>query len=325
MAAKPCIIRMALMELRQLRHFVAAVDLGNLSKAADRVAISQPALTRSIKNLEDTLRVQLLERMPRGVVPTEAGLALYHHASVVLNACQQMTREVRDLERGITGSVRLGIASMFTDHIVNDVVVSLAVAHPRLALVINSGFYEDLIHNMSDGRLDLIFCNFPHVAVASTLRHEPLLLVRSPTVVGDQHSLARRKQISRSDLVDQRWVTIDQPHALDTLQSAFAAEGLPGPASVLRTNSLNLMIALVESGGFVSQIPEHLIAPQLARGRLRTLPITNGAVERRAGLIYRESSLIRPGVAYVVDSIRRACAKFRPDLLPHGAKPPTRD
>jgi DNA-binding transcriptional LysR family regulator len=232
---------------------------------------------------------------------------------------------VRDLERGITGSVRLGIASMFTDHIVNDVVVSLAVAHPRLALVINSGFYEDLIHNMSDGRLDLIFCNFPHVAVASTLRHEPLLLVRSPTVVGDQHPLARRKQVTRSDLVDQRWVTIDQPHALDTLQSAFAAEGLSGPASVLRTNSLNLMIALVESGGFVSQIPEHIITPQLARGRLRTLPLANGAVERRAGLIYRESALIRPGVAYVVDSIRRACAKFRPDLLPHAAQPPARD
>ena len=313
------------MELRQLRHFVAVVDLGNLSRAADRVAISQPALTRSIKNLEDTLRVQLLDRKPRGVVPTEAGLALYHHASVVLNACQQMTREVRELERGITGSVRLGIASMFSRHIVNDVVVSLASAHPRLALAITSGFYEDLIRSMSDGRLDLIFSNFPHVAVTSELRLEPLLRVRSPIVVGDRHPVARRKQIARSDLVDQRWVIVDQPHAQDALQSAFAAEGLPGPLSLLRTSSLNLMIALVESGGFVSQIPEHLIDTQLARGHIRVLPIANGTVERHAGLIYRDFSLGRPGVAHVVDAMRRACAKFKPGGVVYLGTPPARD
>lgn len=88
------------MELRQLRHFVAVVDSANLSRAAERVAISQPALTRSIKNLEDLLGVELLERQPRGVAPTEAGLALYHHAQIVLNACQRLTREVRELERG---------------------------------------------------------------------------------------------------------------------------------------------------------------------------------------------------------------------------------
>ncbi len=313
------------MELRQLRHFVAVVDLGNLSRAADRVAISQPALTRSIKNLEDTLRVQLLDRKPRGVVPTEAGLALYHHASVVLNACQQMTREVRERERGITGSVRLGIASMFSRHIVNDVVVSLASAHPKLALAITSGFYEDLVRSMSDGRLDLIFSNFPHVAVTSELRLEPLLRVKSPIVVGDRHPVARRKQITRSDLVDQRWVIVDQPHAQDALQSAFAAEGLPGPLSLLRTSSLNLMIALVESGSFVSQIPEHLIDTQLARGRMRVLPIANGTVERHAGLIYRDFSLGRPGVAYVVDAMRRACAKFKPGAATYDGTPPARD
>ena len=73
------------MELRQLRHFVMVVDTGNLSRAAERVAISQPALTRSIKNLEESLGVELLERKPRGVVPTEAGVTLYHHSKMVLN------------------------------------------------------------------------------------------------------------------------------------------------------------------------------------------------------------------------------------------------
>jgi len=159
------------MELRQLRHFVAVVDCANLSRAAERVAISQPALTRSIKNLEDILGVELLERKPRGVAATEAGLALYHHAQIVLNACQRLTREVRELERGVTGTVYVGVGSMFATHITADVAQNLAQAHPRLAMVVTDGFFEELLRRMQDGRLDLIFSNFPQVAVSADFQH----------------------------------------------------------------------------------------------------------------------------------------------------------
>ena len=155
------------MELRQLRHFVAVVDCANLSRAAERVAISQPALTRSIKNLEDLLGVELLERKPRGVEATEAGLALYHHAQIVLNACQRLTREVRELERGVSGTVYVGVGSMFATHITADVAQNLAQVHPRLAMVVTDGFFEELLRRMQDGRLDLIFSNFPQVAVSA--------------------------------------------------------------------------------------------------------------------------------------------------------------
>lgn len=299
------------MELRQLRHFVAVVDIGNLSRAAERVAISQPALTRSIKNLEDMLGVRLLERQPRGVVPTEAGLALYHHANVILNACQHLTREVRELERGIVGSVRLGVASMFAAHVVDQVAVQLSREHPRLALVITEGFFEDLVRALVDGRVDLIFSNFPQVAIAPDLVMEPLLTLSAPVLAGEKHPLARRREISRADLVDRRWVVVDQPHAIDALQRDFAAEGLAGPRDVLRTNSLQLMIALVESGEFLATLSEHLVQPQLAQGKIRALQLPGGPIERKAGLIYRQGVIARPGVGHVVEDLRRASAAFR--------------
>jgi DNA-binding transcriptional LysR family regulator len=138
------------MELRQLRHFVAVVDSANLSRAAERVAISQPALTRSIKNLEDLLGVELLERQPRGVVPTEAGLALYHHAQIVLNACLRLTREVRELERGTSGTVYVGVGSLYATHITSRVAENLSESQPRLALVINEAFFEELLVKVKD-------------------------------------------------------------------------------------------------------------------------------------------------------------------------------
>jgi DNA-binding transcriptional LysR family regulator len=295
------------MELRQLRHFVAVVDTGNLSRAAERVAISQPALTRSIKQLEQILGVELLERKPRGVAPTEAGAVLYSYAKTVLNACQRLTREVRELERGVTGTVHVGIASMFASHIVDSAAARLAVDHPRLSMVVTEGFFEDLVRQLIDGRIDFIFANFPPVTIAADLVLEPLLAIKASVVAGASHPLARKRELTRADLVPHRWVIGDQPHAQDSLEKGFGAEGLPAPRDVFRTNSLNLMIALVESGGFLSAIPEHLIAEKLAAGTLRRLAVPNSSIERKAGLILRRDVAERQAVRFALEEIRLAC------------------
>lgn len=90
------------MELRQLRHFVAVVECGNLSRASRKVHISQPALTRSIKALEDLLRARLLDRKPRGVVPTPTGDIFYQHAKLILNECARAKDDIADAESGAT-------------------------------------------------------------------------------------------------------------------------------------------------------------------------------------------------------------------------------
>jgi DNA-binding transcriptional LysR family regulator len=298
------------MELRQLRHFVAVVDCANLSRAAERVAISQPAMTRSIKNLEDLLGVELLDRKPRGVTPTEAGLALYHHAQIVLNAYQRLTREVRELERGVTGTVYVGVGSMFATHVTGRVAQNLAQAHPRLAMVVNDGFFEELLRRMQDGRLDVIFSNFPQVVVSADLVLEPLLTVRSVVTAGRTHPLARRRALTRADLVAQRWVIADQPHSQDSFEKSFSAEGLPTPRDVFRTNSLNLMMDLVRSGSFVCHLPEHLLGDPAAGGDIRALPIAGG-IEREAGLIYRKGAALRPALVDVLTEFRRVAREVR--------------
>jgi DNA-binding transcriptional LysR family regulator len=292
------------MELRQLRHFVAVVDCANLSRAAERVAISQPAFTRSIKNLEDLLGVELLERKPRGVAPTEAGRALYHHAQIVLNACQRLTREVRELERGVIGTVYVGVGSMFATHVTAAVAQNLAQAHPRLAMVVTDGFFEELLRRMQDGRLDLIFSNFPQVTVSADFILEPLITVRSVVMAGRSHPLARRKSVGRDDLVSHRWVIADQPHAQDSFERYFAEEGLPAPRDVFRTNSLNLMMSLVRSGKFLSPLPAHLLDGPTPESEIQPLSL-DAAIERQAGLIYRSGAGSRPAVEYVLAEFRR--------------------
>lgn len=85
-----------LMDVRQLRNFVAIVDSGSLSKAAERLLIAQPSLSQQLRTLEEELQTQLLIRSAQGVVPTDAGKTLYRHARVVLRQMEQIREEVRE-------------------------------------------------------------------------------------------------------------------------------------------------------------------------------------------------------------------------------------
>lgn len=297
------------MELRQLSHFVAVVDSGNLSRAADRVAISQPALTRSIKNLEDALGVNLLDRKPRGVVPTEAGMTLYHHAKMVLNECNRLKVDVRAFQRGLSGTVQVGIAAMFSTHIIDTVAGEMAHAHPGVSMVITQGFFEELLRELMDGRLDVIFANFPPVAVPAEFTVEALSTVTSSIVAGSRHPVLKRRPLKKSDLVDQNWVVADQPHAQDFHEQFFTSDGLPVPRTIVRTNSLPLMMSLLLQNEFLMALPEQMLARELEAGTVKRLPVPDAAIERKAGIIYRPQNQRRAAVQKFLEQLRLVCAR----------------
>lgn len=296
------------MELRQLRHFVAVVECGNLSHAAEKVNISQPALTRSIMTLEHLMRARLLDRKPRGVVTTTSGELFYQHAKLILNECSRASDEVRGLETGSLGRVNIGIGAMFAGYIIDDVASRLTATFPKLQVSITEGFYEELIDQLQDGRIDAIFTNFPAGRSGENLTFEPLLTVTAVTVVSAKHPLARKRKVSTADLLGANWAMVNQPHVAGSFDQMFAKNGLALPASTIRTNSLGLIKSLVLRRSFVSFLPEHLIADELKRGELVILKIPEGRFERRGGLILRSNLSIRPALAHVLTEIRKVCA-----------------
>jgi DNA-binding transcriptional LysR family regulator len=292
-------------ELRQLRHFVAVVETGNLTRAASRIPISQPALTRSIRNLEQRMRVDLLERNPRGVTPTAAGVQLYKHAKIVLNECSRITNEMSEFRLGTGGSVRIGIAAMFARYIIDQVALEIADSHPKLAMVIQLGLFEDLVRDLDEGRLDLVFSNLPPVGLPSSLHVEVLGQVESTVVANSRHPLARLKKVPRAELVDAKWVVIDQPHAQDFIDTFFSGANLPKPTHVVRTNSLSLIQGLIGSGQFLSVVPVHLVAEQIEAGTVRRMPVAEGTVKRDAALLSRRDVPLPVAAEPVIESLRR--------------------
>jgi LysR family transcriptional regulator of gallate degradation len=297
------------MEIRQLRHFVAVVECGNLSAAARKVFISQPALTRSIKNLEETVGSTLLERRARGTVPTPAGELFFHHARMILSDCQRARDDLRTLKSGITGNVSLGIGAMFSTHIIDSVVMRIAAELPNLNLNVTEGYFEDLVSQLEAGRVDAIFSTFPRAVPQESLVLEPLIEIRAIIAAGASHPLARRRNLALADLRDQRWVIVNQPHSLRQHEQMFASADLAVPPTTFRSNSLSMIKSLVERGRFLTYLPEHVVAEEVKRGSIRRLDVAMEPVLRKAGLIYLQRPFQPNAVARVMEMLREECAR----------------
>lgn len=296
------------MELRHLRHFTAVVDAGNLSKAAEKVFISQPALTRSIKNLEELVGAVLLERRPRGMVPTPAGDALYRYARLMLNEAARAKAEVRAVQAGAKGELAIGMAAMFADHIVDRAVAAVCSAGRDVALTVTQGFLEELVDALRDGRLDVIFSNLSNMTLPEDVVVEPIVDINAYVYAGAAHPLAGKRGIDKTMLIGQRWAVVDQPHMRDFLDHYFSADSLATPEYVVRTNSLNLIHSLIANGGFIGILPEHVIARRANRGAVARLDAPGCPVVRKAGLITRKSMPARPVVDMFIAELRAACA-----------------
>jgi DNA-binding transcriptional LysR family regulator len=296
------------MELRHLRHFVAVVDAGNLSRAADKVCITQPALTRSIKNLEEMLGAELFERRPRGIVPTPAGHALYHYAQLMLNEATRARDEVRAVQKGAKGELAIGIAAMFADHVVDRAVAAVCSAGTEVAMNVTLGFLEELVEALRDGRLDVIFSNLSNMKMPEDVTVEPILDVEAYVFASSRHPLAGTPGLDRQALLAQRWAVVDQAHMRDFLERYFSADGSALPDYVVRTNSLNLIRSLIARGGFIGILPAHLMRGDEERGLVCRLDAPGSPIVRKAGLITRNSMPVRPVVAQFMAEVRAACA-----------------
>ncbi|WP_439534096.1 LysR family transcriptional regulator [Polymorphobacter sp.] len=295
------------MELRHLRHFVAVVDAGNLSRAADKVCITQPALTRSIKNLEEILGAVLLERRPRGIVPTPAGNALYHYAQLMLNEAHRARDEVRAVQKGTKGELAIGIAAMFADHIIDRAVAAVCGSGRDVAMTVTQGFLEELVEALRDGRLDVIFSNLSNMKIPDDVTVEPILDIHAYVFASAGHRLAAHSGLDKQALLGERWAVVDQPHMKDFLDHYFSADGLRVPDYVVRTNSLNLISSLIANSGFIGILPEHVVQRRSLRGTICRLDAPGCPVVRKVGLMTRKSMPLRPVVEDFMAEVREAC------------------
>ncbi|WP_040803704.1 LysR substrate-binding domain-containing protein [Nocardia concava] len=231
------------MELRQLRYFVTVAEELHFGRAAERLHIAQPAVSQQVQRLERDLRVQLLDRSPRRVRLTEAGLRFLPAARAVLAAADQARASVADLTEGRAEVFRLGTVTGLGERL-DAVLDAFADKAPQVQVELMALPVRDRLTQVADGRLDAAFVRSPEPDESPELDFLPAW--EDPLVVAlpAKHPLAKQDSVRLTDLADVPLRLTERrnhPALVDLVLNACARAGfepVPAPTSTTLQDTL---------------------------------------------------------------------------------------
>lgn len=198
-------------QIRQLRHFLAAVETGSITQAAKHQNVTQPTLSRSIRMLELGMKVDLLERVVSGVVPTRYGEVLAEHARSIVNGIDHARDDVVGLRVGRLGHVRLGLGESGLLPGVAKAIGAVAQAHADLQVSIDYDMQENHLARLRRNEIDAIIDLRRRDLDVADLDFEAVAPVRFAVVARRDHPLVGRGVVPRTELAKAAWAVLNQP------------------------------------------------------------------------------------------------------------------
>lgn len=240
------------MDFDQLRYFMQVAQRQNFTRAAEDLAISQPALSRSIQKLEEEIGQPVFERKTRCVALTEAGTLLQSRVQQVFTILEDTKAEITD--DGESGRVRVGAIPTVAPFFLPEVLRRFSSEFPQATLIVQENTTDALLKSCRQGEIDLAILALPipvKYLEVEELFEEELLLVLPP-----EHPLVEKKNIRLSDVEPFPFVLLDEAHCLSDNIVSLCRERAFQPVAVERTSQLAMVQELVSLSHGVSMIPQ---------------------------------------------------------------------
>jgi LysR family transcriptional regulator, hydrogen peroxide-inducible genes activator len=275
--------------VRQLEYAVAVAEHLSFRRAAEASAVTQPALSAQIQQLEALLGVQLFERDRRRVLLTAAGAEIVAQARAVLGQLDRLAELAHGRSAPLTGPLRLGVIPTIAPYLLPRVLPAVRRAHPALQLSLREDQTARLVEQLGDGRLDLLLLALPVegvVAESMTLYDEPFLFA-APA----DHPLSGAGEVGEAELSGHGVLLLEDGHCLrDQALSVCAAVGAR-ESDGLRATSLGTLAQMVANGLGVTLLPELSVDTEAPPGsNIAVRPFREPAPTRTIGLMWRRTS-----------------------------------
>lgn len=298
------------MESRHIRHFLVACEAGTFTGAADRLRLSQQAVSKSIQRLESQLGVRLFEREGRRLRPTPYAELFLPHARTIAAEADRFRANLQDMLGGRKGQLRIGVGPSPAAGLLADAIAALDKGGSAVSFSVAAGVYETMIDALIRGQLDLL------VALRQVDRSDPLvreeILGDIPYVVvaGADHRLAGRARIPLAELSSERWLVGGNIGAVErAYQASFAAAGAALPRPEIETTSVLFSHSMLERGGHVAILPDLMVRREVRSGRLVILDMDAPAWTRPLVIATRIRAPVSPSVRAVIDTLRACFAQ----------------
>ncbi len=270
------------LRLRDLHALLVVLDSGSMAKAAGRLGLTQPAVSKAMQEMETTLGVPLLERDPRGVRATPFGEAIALRARAMIDELELGARDIAHLADPAQGEVRVGTTEPMMV-LIADAVHALARRHPRITFDITISDTGSLLRTLRDRRLDVVVTRHGEGGVEDDLEKQWLFRVPLVVVADRRNPLLRRRVTGLAALSEEAW-TLSPPDTYlgRAVETVFRAQGLALPRSAATSVSIAMRLSLIEGGRFITMLPRTILHHPQNRPWLRAfdldLPASAGAI-----------------------------------------------
>jgi len=300
------------MDLRQLKYFRTIVDQGSFRKAADALHISPPALSLSIKGLEDELGVCLLDRKPGHIMPTSFGHSLYRRAIEIQNNVQSALDDLNEI-RGIgSGRLAIGILPYGIPATMGRLIGQFNARYPNLEIRIGLGSADYLRNRLANAELDFMVSEIDDALSDSAFEQEPLFKLRYGLVVGHKHPLAGKRNLTLKRVLEYRiayartWRNV-----LKNWNETFVEEGLQPPRPSIGEATDFFFINMISNCNAVAVLPMiGTFMDAIEAGQLSELHVPKVDWSSTVALVYRAGESLSPNARLLRDETRAALSEL---------------
>jgi DNA-binding transcriptional LysR family regulator len=262
------------LKLRDLHILLAVAQAGSMSRAADRLAISHPVVSKTIADLEHALGVRLFDRTSQGTEPTTYGRALLSCGTVVFDELRRGVQEIAFLSDPTVGELRIGSAAPYVEGLVPAVIARLADRHPQIKFQITDSDAVTLCGMLRERELDLVIGRVLSSVFGEDLTSEFLFEESLRVVAGLKSPWSRLRRVELARLCDEPWLMPESDNiAMALISEGFRSAGLTPPAPQVISNSITLRVRLVETGRFIAILPDTTLRFGAGRMKIKILPV----------------------------------------------------
>lgn len=258
---------------RDLHIFMAVAEEGNMAKAAERLAISRPVVSKTIADLERTLGVPLFDRSPQGIEPTLYGRALSKRSVAIFDELRQSVREIEFLADPTAGELHIGCTETMTAGLAATAIEQLSQRHPNLIFHMEASDVATLhFHFLRERKCELVLSRALPSGPEPDMTSEPLFHEDVAIVAGPGSEWLRRRKLALADLLDAPWI-LSRFELLPGAPLFEAFTGLSFPRAIIFSNSLSLRTKLLANGRFLTFVPGSVLRFGSKNLQFKPLPI----------------------------------------------------
>jgi DNA-binding transcriptional LysR family regulator len=301
------------LRLKQLSMIAALAEFRSLRKVAEAMHLSQPAATKMLHEIEETLGVQLFERLPRGMRPTVFGESVINYAQLMLSDLDNLRKQLVAQEAGAVGELAVGSIMGPMPGLLTRTIIELRARYPLIKISVYVDTSDVLMQMLEQGKLDMMLGRIQNPGAYADLNFEVVDNEPLSVVAGVNHPLSQARRLELRDLAEQAWI-LQPPNSpmRQLLELAFQEANIPSPTDLVETASILATTTLLQGTEMISVVPTSVAEHYATSGMICILPVRIKLQLEPYGIITRKERIPGPAVSVFQECLRGLAVPMHP-------------